>query len=416
MLRTNLIRSPRPAVFLFAAALIVLTALVMAAPADAAQPFGSFGGIEGGGNAGAGVIGLHGWALDDDGVASVDIVVDGLVAGRAHYGRSRPGVAQQYPTFPNSDAAGYVFALDTTQYLNGLHRVWARVTSLSGEVRDLPARDLEFLNLTHNLVPFGSIDFPNRQVDLLGTCGQPDPELRRLHVIWGHALDVGVEIGDQGVAYVELLIDGAFYKHSLLSCHYTEREGGLTDCYGLRRLDITRVHPTLSDSPTSGFRFVIDVGELISSGLYNPGRHTLSIRAGDISGQVATIDEIPVFFSCDTFTGNETAFGEIRRPRNGLIYSGTVPLWGWALDFQGVSEVAIWIDGERFGTALYGLERPWVSMLYPTYPDSAFPGWDFFLDTTQLSDGEHYMQVFVRDDRGQSTLIGERRFVVLNNP
>jgi hypothetical protein len=42
---------------------IVLLALVAGA-AQAAQPFGQFGGIVGGGNSGTGLIALHGWALD----------------------------------------------------------------------------------------------------------------------------------------------------------------------------------------------------------------------------------------------------------------------------------------------------------------------------------------------------------------
>ena len=57
--------------------------LLAALPAAAAPPFGSFGGIVGGGNAGAGVIPLFGWALDDNGVDSVDVFVDGVIAGRA---------------------------------------------------------------------------------------------------------------------------------------------------------------------------------------------------------------------------------------------------------------------------------------------------------------------------------------------
>src|SRR5688500_5415231 len=67
--------------------------LLAALPAAAAPPFGSFGGKVGGGNGAANLLFLHGWALDDDGVDSVDIFVDGVIAGRAVYGRSRPGVA-----------------------------------------------------------------------------------------------------------------------------------------------------------------------------------------------------------------------------------------------------------------------------------------------------------------------------------
>src|SRR5215208_3341599 len=107
--------------------LIALASL--AVPVLAAPPFGMFGGRVGGGNAGDGVIPLHGWALDDNGVANVDIFVDGVVSGRA-----RPGVAAAFPGFPDSATAGFAFQLDTTRYLNGVHTVSARVRSKTGEV------------------------------------------------------------------------------------------------------------------------------------------------------------------------------------------------------------------------------------------------------------------------------------------
>src|SRR4051794_22254450 len=140
--------------------LMMVSALLASVPAWAAPPFGTFGGKVGGGNSGAGLLPLQGWALDDDGVGSVDVLVDGIVAGRADYGRNRPGVAVQYPGYPDSDAAGWSYFLDTTHYLNGNHRITPRVTSKTGEIVNLPTKTFQFLNVTHNLVPFGKIDFP----------------------------------------------------------------------------------------------------------------------------------------------------------------------------------------------------------------------------------------------------------------
>lgn len=395
--------------------LALFAALTMTTlPLAAAVPFGDFGGIVGGGNGGAGVLPLHGWALDDDGVAAVDVVVDGLVAGRADYGRSRPGVANSYPGYPDSAAAGFAFELDTTHYLNGLHTVTARVRSDTGEVVNLAPRVLEFTNLTHNLVPFGIIDFPNEDAELHGTCDLLEP--RRYSVVTGYALDVGVEIGDMGMGYVELLIDGGIFANSLRDCELDDDRGGLSNCYGLRRFDAERIYPTLRDSPHSGFRFVLDVGALISLGFYVPGRHVLTIRAGDISGQVANIAEIPVFFSCDEFLANESSFGQVGRPRNGLIYRGVIETRGWALDWEGINRVRIFVDGVFQGNAELGFPRPGVTARYPGYPLFRRPGWRFFLDTRAFSDGPHEIQVIVRDKDGEETVIGERSFVVLNNP
>ena len=389
-------------------------ALSMAAGLQAAPPFGSFGGIVGGGNAGSGSLPLHGWALDDDGVRAVDVFVDGAIAGRAGYGRNRPGVSRSFPGFPDSDAAGFAFSLDTTRYLNGLHTVVARVTSESGERQFLNPVELEFLNTPHLLVPFGTIEFPRPAAELYGTCDMEDSP-RRLSAVLGWALDSGVEIGDMGVGYVELLIDGAIFANSRLDCQFssTGENRGLTNCYGLRRLDIERAFPTLPNAPQAGFRFVMDIGHLIDFG-YAEGSHVLTIRAGDIGHTVANIAEIPVSFLCDNRIGNEEGFGWIARISPGNTGDGVIQARGWALDWEGVRRVVVYVDGREVGRAVYGFRTGAIAKQYPGYPDNPNAGWRISIDSTQFSDGLHDLQVIVVDRKGQTTLIGERSFVLDN--
>ena len=391
---------------------ITATLLVMAsAPLAAEDPFGSFGGLVTGGNAGGGVVGVHGWALDDDGVAAVDIFVDGRIVGRATYNLERPGVSAGWPGFPDSDAPGFSFRLDTTRFLNGNHTVEAMVTSAVGETTMLNSEVIEFTNLTHNLVPFGDIDWPNESAELLGNCDPFDLD-RRYHSVMGWALDVGVETGDLGVGYVELLIDGAIFANSQTSCFIDPALGGLSNCYGLRRFNVARFFPDIRDSSLSGFRFVLDVGDLINFG-YAPGRHTLTVRVGDISGQVANIDEMPVFFGCET-PGNQGAFGQIWRPRNGLIHSGSITTQGWVLDRDGIDRVLVYVDNVVVGTATFGLARPAISLRYPGFPNTLGPGWEFTLDSADFSNGVHELQVIAFDLEGQSTLLGQREIVINN--
>ncbi len=186
----------------------IAVALLASMPGWAAAPFGSFGGIVGGGNSGAGSMPLTGWALDDNGVLAVDILVDGFVAGRATYGRARAGVTARFPGYPDSAAAGFAFQLDTTHYLNGQHTVAVRVKSRAGEVAVLPSQVITFTNVEHDLAPFGTIEFPKPQAELRGNCNVNSP-IRRYAVISGYALDAGTTQNDTGVAYVELLIDRA---------------------------------------------------------------------------------------------------------------------------------------------------------------------------------------------------------------
>jgi hypothetical protein len=53
----------------------------------------------------------NGWALDDSGVASVTISLDNGPPLRATLGQTFPGVKEAYPTFPNSEKAGFNFAI-----------------------------------------------------------------------------------------------------------------------------------------------------------------------------------------------------------------------------------------------------------------------------------------------------------------
>jgi hypothetical protein len=397
----------------------VLSVLLAASAAQAAAPFGSFGGRVGGGNAGSGMMNIFGWALDDGGIDSVDILVDNVVIGRAFYQRSRPAVTDLYPGYPDSALPGFAYELDTTHFLNGLHKVAARAKSRTGEVVMLgPVRTFQFNNVTHNLAPFGKLEFPNQGAELFGNCDPASP-LRRYAVISGYALDSGVQRQDTGVGYVELLIDRALFANSKTDCFFSNVTGGYSECYGLRRPDVEPFFPGLPDTPTAGYRFVVDIGALLNPGLgeepfYRPGRHTFTIRAGDLFTQIRDIAEVQVTFSCYDFFNNEGSFGSIDVPVNGRLYAGQMIATGWALDWEGVDNLSVLVDGIEMGKTLLNRVRPEVASAYPGYPQSVNPGWIFYLDTTKLSNGVHELEVLTHDVRGVDTFIGKRPFVVAN--
>ncbi len=394
---------------------IIAVSTLAAAPVFAASPFGFLDGKTTGGNGATGVVPLVGWALDDDGVRAVDIYVDGVIAGRAHYGRNRPGVTRHFPGYPDSDAAGFAFQLNSTHYLNGVHEVQAQVVSQSGERTYLNAVQILFTNTTHLLAPFGEIEFPRPSAELYGTCDLAASP-RRLTAVLGWTLDAGVEIGDMGVGYVELLIDGSIFANSRVDCIYsnTLENRGLTECYGLRRLDIEKLFPNLANAPQAGFRFVMDIGHLIDWG-YAEGQHVLTIRVGDIAGQVSDVAEIPVSFQCDNRIGNEEGFGWIARLEPINIVDGVAHAQGWALDWEGVARVEVFVDGSLLGDATYGRSTPAIALQYPGYPSNTHAGWDFSFNTNELADGRHDLQAILIDSEGQSTLLGERSFVIDNS-
>lgn len=420
-------------VVILIAIVTALAAMAPAIPAAATPPriIGYFDGRHGGGNGASGALGLVGWAISSDGIAAVDIVVDGIIDGRASYGHSRPGVTAVYPNFPDSKFPEFDYQLNTTHYLNGQHSVIARVRTLTGATVDLGPRSFDFTNAPQDLQPFGLLESPNKDAELFGTCGVA-PDLnpatlrdfgdislavpRRYNLVTGFVVDPGAsaEVDGDGVGYVELLLDGAILYNSVTDCFYSTTTGGLTNCYGVFRPDIGATYPSLENSTHSGFRFVLDISQLVNLNLYTPGQHTLAVRAGDRSGTTVNLSEIPVTFSCDDFIGNDASFGLVDLVPNGQQLGGQVFLTGWALDFQGVYAVKILIDGTFYGLATLGLPRPGVTTAYPGYPQSLFPGWIEGFDTTRFSNGVHHIQAIATDVTGVDTVIGERAFTIHN--
>lgn len=380
--------------------------------AGANAPFGIFDGHPGGNNVGSGVIRLVGWALDNDGVDTVDIAVDGAFIGRAKYGAHRPGVIVLFPGYPDTEAAGFSFLLDSTHFLNGPHTLTARVTSTKGERAYLNSVDMVFSNNSHALRPFGAIDFPKNLAEIDGNCDLNDPD-RYYSVITGWVLDAGVETNDHGVGYVELLLDGVPLFNSRTSCFHSAVTGAFTNCYGIFRDDVEAEYPTLKDAGSAGFRFVIDAGLLMNSGVV-PGLHIFTIRSGDVDSQVANVASINGRFQCANFFADQASIGYIDPTRPGGPNSGGTIIRGWALDRQGVRNVRILIDGVFVGLASYGYVRPEVASLYPGYQNNAAPGFVYAFDSNEYSDGRHAVTVIVRDLNGNDTVIGEQYFDVHN--
>ncbi|MCP4247961.1 MAG: hypothetical protein GY778_13015, partial [bacterium] len=259
----------------------------------------------------------------------VVIQVDGVDIGAAVFGRSRPGVERDYPGYPDSAAAGFGYRLNSTIFANGLHTVSAKVVTNAGKVTKIPgAKEFLFTNNTTILVPFGAVTEPHRNAQIFGTCDPNDPR-RRLTAIEGWALDLGVETNDAGIGYVELLIDNQDFSNSRTGCRFILGAGGFTNCYGLFNPAIERLYPFALDAPNAGFRFVLDVGAMISNGGYVECHHSVPSRSGAFSNQIADVDEIPVVFRCVEGLPNEGSVGKIERPRPGVIYSGNMPVGGW---------------------------------------------------------------------------------------
>lgn len=102
---------------------------------DIFSPFGNTDTPSLGGTV-SGITPVEGWAFDDAKVATVEIMVDGIVNGTANYGSSRPDVADVFPHAPVN--VGFSYSLDTTNLPNGPHVLNVRVTDTAGNVALFP--------------------------------------------------------------------------------------------------------------------------------------------------------------------------------------------------------------------------------------------------------------------------------------
>lgn len=367
-----------------------------------------------------GVFPVMGWALDDGEVEMVEILVDGLTYSGAIYGEPTPEIRNRFPSRPDAARAGFLFNLNTSRLTNGLHTIAVRVWDTEGASRVIGRRRVQVFNNWRNLVPFGMIEYPpsGHVAGALG-CGPQggwsgefeDP--RTVELVTGWVLDP-----DDGVKWVELLINGTMLARTTLpECWYYPFFGMDVNCYGLEREDVLYEYHDVPNAIHAGFSFVFDVSDLILNQGYHQGLHYLTVRAGDIGGQFSEIGTIPIIFDCDD-DPNRPTWGDIWQPEWMERVQGTVRVSGWALDFEYLESdsIEIWVDGIFIGRAIYGLPSPDVQAMFPWF-SATFTrraGWEFDLDTTLLSDGEHQLVVIAEDYYLGRNVFAQRPFVVDN--
>lgn len=81
-----------------------------------------------------------GWALDNVGIATIEVIVDGHKVGDAIYGLSRPDIGAVWGSFPNAARSGFSFTFDTTTLTNGDHTLAVRLLDAVGNATVIGTR------------------------------------------------------------------------------------------------------------------------------------------------------------------------------------------------------------------------------------------------------------------------------------
>ncbi|WP_332237859.1 Ig-like domain-containing protein [Sporolactobacillus sp. KGMB 08714] len=299
-----------------------------------------------------GTVLVRGWFLDMSGVSKIEVLIDGKVVGNATYGQSRPDVYKAYPQYQNSNS-GYQYSLNTAQFTNGTHQLSVRETGKNG----VQATINRTVNV-QNLAVQERIDGPAAGSTLQGTA-----------TVRGWFLDTS------GVSKVEVLVDGKVIGNAT---------------YGISRPDVYKAYPQYQNS-NSGYQYNLNTSQ------FTDGTHQLSVRETGKNGVQTTISR--------SVTVKKIAVqGRIDGPAAGSTLQGTATVRGWFLDTSGVSKVEVLIDGKVTGNATYGISRPDVYKAYPQYQNSN-SGYQYSLNTAQLTNGTHQLSVRETGKNGAQTTI-----------
>jgi hypothetical protein len=105
-------------------------------------------------------------------------------------------------------------------------------------------------------------------------------------------------------------------------------------------------------------------------------------------------------------------FGSLDSPHTGDTLTGTTTVSGWAWALSAVASVDVYVDGNRVGSATYGLSRPDISLSYPGAPSN--PAFDYSLDTVPFANGSHAVIVKVTDTEGMVATFATAQVTIIN--
>ena len=88
----------------------------------------------------SGNVTVRGWALDNKGVAAIELIVDGTTVVPLNYDASRPDVCAVWPNYANCNNVGYTGTLDTSTLTACQHLLEINARDTDGNERIIARR------------------------------------------------------------------------------------------------------------------------------------------------------------------------------------------------------------------------------------------------------------------------------------
>ncbi len=320
-----------------------------------------------------GVVSFAGWAVNDTSpIIAFNGYIDALPidAYAVAYGAARPDVCAPavYPGRPGCPNVGWSYLADLSVISNGSHTFSLTAIAANGQIYTavIPFVVANFTAETATNGTLVTIDTPDGKSTLSGVLP-----------VAGWAEDRKARIES-----VQLRVDDVFYSSPV---------------YGGVRKDVCAVYKTAPGCPDVGFN-----GELDTTVL-SDGNHSLQVIGIPLQGQ-------PYIATRNILVNNQAATGiriGIDTPNAASpILAGMAGINGWAIGSSSpVQNVTISVDRVFNGTAVYGGLRPDVCSVYPGRPSCPNVGWTYTLDTTNLTNGLHSLEVTSATTAGQRATV-----------
>ncbi len=285
---------------------------------------------------------IRGWALADEPIKEINIVVDGNKVGTANYGNLRNDVYNLFPEYNNRNS-GYSFNLNAVNLSAGKHEISVSVVTHSG-----------------------------KQNTVKRTVVKPEMPMKiyresptKNQIIKGKASFNGWALAEGGVESINIYVDGKLDGKATIN---------------QTRNDVYNAFPEYQDK-NAGFKYDFD-GTKLSEGSHDIKIEVVS-KLGVKSSETVKITKpvIPMMNMVDNLPNNTKIFDEYT-------------INGWALAGDGVKSVEILVDGVLNGTATYGLSRNDVYTAYPEY-NNRNSGYSYKLNAKNLKNGTHTIEIKV---------------------
>jgi hypothetical protein len=305
-----------------------------------------------------------GWAITTTvPISNIALTIDGLSYGSAIYGGVRSDVCDAHPNRPSCPNVGWNFPLNTTSLVNGMHVLGITAYAGAGE----------FSTATRTFTVSNS---PSASPIVIGI----DSPSAQNAIVLGQTTFSGWAVNINGtLSQVKIAIDGVPAGPAVL---------------GAARPDVCAIYPDAPACPNVGWNLSVDTARL-ANGIHSMTATAIGAQQNTLSSQ---------FTVANWTTGNPMKLSiDYPNSQSGPL-SGQVSIGGWVIDqLAGISNVSVTVDNLPLGNAFYGGARADVCSIFSGAIGCPNVGWNYYLDTTLLSDGTHNLAVTGATTGGQSS-------------